>query len=670
MKQQKLPQELRAIANPAARQEALAATFPDLLQQLSSTRAATIALREKKLGIWQTMSWKTFADLVRVLSCGLAHAGVARGDHVALIGGNRPRLQASLAAVQALGAIPVPLYQDAPGSEYVHPLNSARIGYAIVEEQEQVDKVLEIQARCSYLKTIWFDDPRGLRNYPQAHIRSLEDLVEKGRQVDGADPSFYETAISLVQPDDVAAMFFTSGTTSLPKGVVHTHRSLISSARSGAAFDSISDSEEVLAFLPPAWLGQNIFSYAMWLVCGYTINFPESQETVAIDLKEIGPTYYFAPPRTFEDMLTSVTVRMSDASTVKRRAFDTLLGLARRVGPAILAGEPVRSVDRVAYFLGDLLLFRQLRAQLGLSRLRLAYTAGEAIGPDLFTFFRSIGINLKQLYGTTETAVFVCMQPDGRVRPETVGVPAPGVEIRVSDSGELLVKTPGALKEYYLNPIATQEVLDSSGWYHTGDAALLDPHGQVRIIDRLKDVGRLAGGAHDGATFAPKYVENKLKFSPFIKEVVAFGHGRDRVCAFINIDFQSVGNWAERKNLSYAGYQDLAQKEAVAELIRNCVETANAELAQDSLVAGNQVARFLILHKELDPDDEELTRTRKVRRGFIAERYSVLVDALFDGASSQYVETEIGFEDGRKGVVSATVAVHDVKTFPALRRAA
>ncbi|MGJ7492237.1 AMP-dependent synthetase/ligase [Variovorax sp. ZT4R33] len=648
----------------------MATTFPSLLRQLAATQPAKVALREKKLGIWQTSSWKDFADLVQVLSCGLAQAGVARGDHVALIGGNRPRLQASLAAVQALGAIPVPLYQEAPSSEYVHPLNSARVAFAIVEEQEQVDKLLEIQPRCTGLRAIWFDDPRGLRAYPQAHIRSLDALVEEGRRLDASDPAFYDKKSSLVQPDDVAAMFFTSGTTSLPKGVVHTHRSLISSARSGAAFDQISDSEEVLAFLPPAWLGQNIFSYAMWLVCGYTINFPESQETVAIDLKEIGPTYYFAPPRTFEDMLTSVTVRMSDASSLKRRGFDALLGLARRVGPAILAGEPVRWVDRAAYFVGDLLLFRQLRAQLGLSRLRLAYTAGEAIGPDLFTFFRSVGINLKQLYGTTETAVFVCMQPDGRVKPDTVGVPAPGVEIRVSDSGELLVRTPGALKEYYQNPQATEEVMDAAGWYHTGDAALLDPEGQVRIIDRLKDVGRLAGGPHDGATFAPKYVENKLKFSAFIKEVVAFGNGRDRVCAFINIDFESVGNWAERKNLSYAGYQDLAQKEAVADLIRNCVETANAELAQDSLVAGNQVARFLILHKELDPDDEELTRTRKVRRGFIAERYRVLVDALFDGRSSQYVETEIGFEDGRKGVVAATVAVHDAKTFPALKRAA
>jgi long-chain acyl-CoA synthetase len=589
---------------------------------------------------------------------------------VALIGGNRPRLQASLAAVQALGAIPVPLYQEAPSSEYVHPLNSARIAFAIVEEQEQVDKLLEIQPRCTDLRAIWYDDPRGLRTYPHSHIRSLDTLVEEGHRLAASDPGFYEKETSLVQPDDVAAMFFTSGTTSLPKGVVHTHRSLISSARSGAEFDQISDSEEVLAFLPPAWLGQNIFSYAMWLVCGYTINFPESQETVAIDLKEIGPTYYFAPPRIFEDMLTSVTVRMSDASSLKRRGFDALLGLARRVGPAIMAREPVGWMDRTAYFVGDLLLFRQLRAQLGLSRLRLAYTAGEAIGPDLFTFFRSIGINLKQLYGSTETAVFVCMQPDGRVKSETVGVPAPGVEIRVSDSGELLVKTPGALKAYYQNPDATHEVLDAAGWYHTGDAALLDPEGQVRIIDRLKDVGRLAGGPHDGATFAPKYVENKLKFSAFIKEAVAFGHGRNRVCAFINIDFESVGNWAERKNLPYAGYQDLAQKEAVADLIRNCVETANAELAQDSLVAGNQIARFLILHKELDPDDEELTRTRKVRRGFIAERYRVLVDALFDGRSSQYVETEIGFEDGRKGVVAATVAVHDAKTFPALKRAA
>lgn len=640
-----------------------AATFPSLLKHRAEARGSEVALREKRLGIWQTITWASFAAQARAMACGLAQAGVARGDHVVLIGGNRPRLQASFAAVQALGAIPVPLYQDAPGSEYVYPINSAGVKFAIAEEQEQVDKLLEIRQACPTLDVLWYDDPRGLRRYAQTALQSIDELVSKGRAFDLENPGFHASVASQVRPDDPAAMFFTSGTTSLPKGVVHTHRSLISSARSGAAFDQISEKEEVLAFLPPAWLGQNIFSYAMWLVCGYTINFPESQETVAIDLKEIGPTYYFAPPRTFEDMLTSVTVRMADAGALKRRVFDAFLGLARRVGPAIMARDPVSVGDRLAYGLGDLLLFRQLRAQLGLSRLRLAYTAGEAIGPDLFSFFRSIGINLKQLYGTTETAVFVCMQPDGRVRPETVGEPAPGVQVRISNHGELLVRTPGALKEYYQNPEATSEVLDADGWYHTGDAALLTSDGQIRIVDRLKDVGRLEGGPHGGATFAPKYVENKLKFSPYVKEVVAFGHGRDRVCAFINIDVESVGNWAERKNIAYAGYPDLAQKAPVAELIRSCVEAANAELARDSLVCGNQISRFLILHKELDPDDGELTRTRKVRRGFIAQRYDVLVKAMFDGLASQYVQTEIGFEDGRKGVVAATLTIHDAKTY-------
>jgi long-chain acyl-CoA synthetase len=645
-------------------------TFPALLASQVRVSGARVAMREKKFGIWQAYSWLDVSQLVHDLACGLAEAGVCRGDHVALIGGNRPRLQASLTALQVLGAIPVPLYQDAPATEYAYPLTSAKVAFAIVEDQEQVDKLFEVKEHCPDLRQVWFDDGRGLRKYAHPWLQSLDALIEEGRRFGAEHPIFYDEQSALVGPDDVAAMFFTSGTTNLPKGVVHTHQSLILSAQAGKAFDQISEREEVLAFLPPAWLGQNIFSYAMWLASGYTVNFPESPETIGIDLKEIGPTYYFAPPRLFEEMLTAVTVRMNDASLLKRRAYDHFMAVARRVGQRVMAGERVSLAERLQYAIGKVLFFRPLCAQLGMSRIRVAYTAGEAIGPDLFAFFRSIGINLKQLYGTTETAVFVCLQPDGKVKPDTVGVPAPGVEVMVAASGELLVKSPGTLREYHQNPQATAEVLDGDGWYHTGDAALIDDDGHVRIVDRLKDVGRLAGGSHDGATFAPKYVENKLKFSPYIKEVVAFGNARDRVCAFINIDFESVGNWAQRRSLSYSGYTDLAQKPAVAELIQSCVEAANAELAVDHLVAGNQISRFLILHKELDPDDGELTRTRKVRRGFIADRYQVLVEALFSGVSEQYVETEISFEDGRKGSAAATLPIHDAKTFATLKRAA
>jgi long-chain acyl-CoA synthetase len=451
---------------------------------------------------------------------------------------------------------------------------------------------------------------------------------------------------------------------------VHTHFTLIDRAAAGARFDKLGPDEEVLAYLPPAWIGQNIFSYAQWLVCGYVVNCPESASTVTIDLKEIGPTYYFAPPRVFEGLLTSVMIRMEDAGRLKKWLFRHFMDVARRVGPALMDGRSVGAGDRLQYALGNFFVYGPLRNSLGLSRVRVAYTAGEAIGPDLFTFYRSIGINLKQLYGSTETAVFVCLQPDHEAKADTVGVPIEGGEIKLADNGEILVKSPGLLKEYYKNPTATAEVLTGDGWYRTGDAGFLDAGGHLKIIDRAKDVGRLQGGAYDGAMFAPKYVENKLKFFPFIKEAVAFGDRRERACAFVNIDMEAVGNWAEKRNLPYAGYADLAAKPEVYELVRDCIEKVNADLAADALLAGSQIHRFLILHKELDADDGELTRTRKVKRGFIGQRYQSLVEAMYAGKSSQYIETQVGFEDGRKGTIGAELKIVDVKIFPAVKKAA
>jgi long-chain acyl-CoA synthetase len=645
----------------------LQTTFPRLLLEHAKQRPEAPALREKEYGIWQTLTWSALAQLVRALAGGLAAAGLQRGQHLVVIGENRPRLYATLLAAQSLGAIPVPLYQDAGGTEFVFPLNNAEVAFAVVEDQEQVDKLIEIRAQCPQLARIWYDDPRGLRHYDEPGLASLDSLIDAGRARDSA---WYEAEVAQAQPTDVAAMFFTSGTTGNPKGVVHTHFTLLDRARAGADFDKLTAAEEVLAYMPPAWIGQNIFSYAQWLACGYVVNCPESASTVTIDLKEIGPTYYFAPPRIFEGLLTSVMIRMEDAGAVKRGLFHHFMGVAKKVGPSLMDGKPVGWADRLQYALGNLVIYGPLRNTLGLSRVRVAYTAGEAIGPDLFTFYRSIGINLKQLYGSTETAVFVCLQPDNEAKADTVGVPIAGVQIRLTEAGEILIKSPGLLKEYYKNPQATAEVLTADGWYHTGDAGFLDAGGHLKIIDRAKDVGRLMGGANDGAMFAPKYVENKLKFFPYIKEAVALGDKRASVCAFINIDFEAVGNWAEKRNLSYAGYADLSQKPEVSELIRDCVQKVNADLAADDKLAGSQVSRFLILHKELDADDGELTRTRKVRRGYIGEKYQQLVDALYGGKSEQYVETQVKFEDGRSGVVAATLKIVDVPTFPAVQRAA
>jgi len=631
------------------------------------------ALREKAYGVWQTLSWAQLAALVQELALGLAVAGLRRGEHLVVVGENRPRLYASMLAAQSLGAVPVPLYQDAVAAEFVFPLNNAEIAFAVVEDQEQVDKLLELRESCPQLRRIWFDDPRGLRHYDEPGLASLDDLVAQGRAQAAERPGFFAAEVAAGRPDDVAALFFTSGTTGHPKGVIHTHASLIDRALAGQRFDRLTDREEVLAYLPPAWIGQNIFSFAQWLAVGYVVNCPESASTVSIDLKEIGPTYYFAPPRVFEALLTTVMIRMEDAARPKRWLFERCMALARRVGPRRMDRQPVGLLDRLAYALGDVLIYGPLRNTLGFSRVRVAYTAGEAIGPDLFSFYRAIGINLKQLYGSTETAVFVCLQPDHEARADTVGVPIAGVEIKLSASGELLVRSPGLLKGYYKNDAATREALDADGWFHTGDAGFLTAGGHLKIIDRAKDVGRLhvpGGGPFDGAMFAPKYVENKLKFFPHIKEAVCFGDGREKVCAFINIDFEAVGNWAERRNLPYAGYTDLAQRAEVYELVLDCVEKVNADLAQDELLAGSQVSRFLILHKELDADDGELTRTRKVRRGAIQDKYGVLIAALYDGKVSQFIQTQVKFEDGRTALIAADLRIVEARTFPAVKGAA
>lgn len=641
---------------------AAADTFPALLLMHAHARGDRPAIREKDLGIWQTLSWAQVAEQVRYTAQGLAALGVTPGQHVAVIGENRPRLYISMMAAQALGAIPVPLYQDAVAQEMAFVLQDAQVGVVVVEDQEQVDKMLEVRDLCPALVRVVYDDPRGLRHYADALLMSFDDLQKSGREQAVRDPEFFQRAVRAVQPEHTAAMFYTSGTTGKPKGVVLTHAALIDRARAVQAMENLTDHEDVLAYLPPAWIGQNMFSYTQLLVTGFTVNHPESPATVAIDMRDIGPTYYFAPPRILEDLLTHVLIRMEDAGYIKRHMFQACMSLARRVGIRILDGQPVNPWDRLRYALGNVLVYGPLRNALGMSRVRVAYTAGEAIGPDLFTFYRSIGINLKQLYGSTETSVFVCVQPDGQVRSDTVGPPVAGVRIQVADNGEILVKSPGLFKEYYRNPDATREARTADGWFHTGDAGYLDSDGQLKIIDRAKDVGKLS----DGSLFAPKYIENKLKFFPHIKEAVAFGAGRDHVCAFINIDLEAVGNWAERRGLPYAGYTDLASKDEVYQLIAECIEQANADLARDPRLAASQVRRFLILHKELDPDDDELTRTRKVRRAFIAQKYGVLVDALFQGLPSRYIETEVKFEDGRIGSIAADLAIRDTRAYPAV----
>ncbi len=642
-------------------------SFPRLLLQHATARPQGAALREKEYGIWQTVTWADLKGQVEALAAGLKAAGFERGQHLALIGDNRPRLYAMMIAVQALGGVPVPLYQDAVAQEMVFVFQNAEIAFAMVENQEQVDKLLEISEQCPLIAHIVYDDPRGLRNYNDERMLSYEKLVDSGKAYLSQQPQFFESQLDQLQPDDAAAMFYTSGTTGNPKGVIHTHRNLITMSRVASEMESLTPQEEVLAYLPMAWIGQNIFSYSQWLVTGFTVNCPESGETVASDMREVGPTYYFAPPRVLEALLTQVTIRMEDAAPIKRQLFKYFMDVARSVGGRLLDGDATVGVlDRLKYKLGNWMIYGPLRNSLGMSKIRVAYTAGEAIGPDLFVFYRSLGVNLKQLYGSTETAVFVCVQPNGQVKADTVGPPMKGVELQITDSGEVLIRSPGLLREYYKNPAATAEVKDADGWYHTGDAGYFDKDGHLKIIDRAKDVGKLA----NGAMFAPKYIENKLKFFPYIKEAVAFGDQRDQVMVFVNIDFEACGNWAEKRNVSYAGYVDLAGRKEVIDLIRQCIEQCNAELATDPMMSASQVTRFLVLHKELDADDGEMTRTRKVRRGAIAEKYGVLIEALYSGEQTCFIESQVKFEDGRTGSVSADLKIVDAKVFTPVKVAA
>ena len=646
--------------------DAANSTFPRLLLQHGKTRPEHPAFREKDLGIWQTWNWRQVNAEVRALACGLAAQGFKRGMNLAIVGDNRPRLYWAMAAAQCLGGIPVPLYQDAPAADMAYVLENAEIAFAIVEDQEQVDKLLEIKQHYAGIQHIAYDDDRGMRHYHQPELISYAGLQELGRAYDQAHPEFFMHELELGQPEDTAVMLYTSGTTGKPKGVCQSHRSFMTAAIGGMQFDQLTAQEDILSYLPMAWVGDHLFSFAQATAAGFTVNCPESSETVMTDLREVGPTYYFAPPRVFENMLTTVMIRMEDAGTIKRKLFSHFMDLARRVGADILDGKAVSGMDKLHYALGNLLIYGPLKNVLGLSRVRVAYTAGAAIGPDLFRFYRSIGVNLKQLYGSTETCAYVCLQPDGKIKFDSVGAAAPGVEVKLAANGEVLVKSDAMLSAYYKRPDATAEVIDEDGYFHTGDAGIFDQDGHLKIIDRAADVGKM----QQGDIFAPNYIENKLKFFPFIKEAVAFGNQRDMVCAFINIDMEAVGNWSERRGVAYSGYTDLAAKAETYQLILSCVEKVNADLATEALMAGTQIHRFLILHKELDPDDDELTRTRKVRRSFISQKYAVLIEALYTGKRSQYIETQVKFEDGRQGMVSADLHISDVKTFSAQKLAA
>ncbi|WP_261399855.1 AMP-binding protein [Leisingera daeponensis] len=637
-------------------------SLPALLQRNAAQFTEAPAYREKEFGIWQCWTWAETAKEIEALALGLINLGVNEGDFVAIIGRNRPYLYWSMVAAQAVGAVPVPLYQDAVAEEMAYVLGHCGARFVIVGDQEQADKVIEIQDQLQQFEHMIYLDPRGMRKYDHTQLHQFSHIQEQGRAAHDELIGELQSRQAKLDYDSTCVMLYTSGTTGKPKGVVLSNRNVIETARNSSEFDNLSQGENILSYLPMAWVGDFIFSIGQAYWCGFCVNCPESQDTMMTDLREIGPTYFFAPPRVFEGQLTNVMIRMEDASTLKRKMFHHFLAHAKKVGGNILDGKPVGLMDRLKYALGNVLVYGPLKDTLGYGRIRVGYTAGEAIGPEIFDFYRSLGINLKQLYGQTEATVFITVQPDGEVRADTVGVPAPEVEIKIDDNGEIHYRSPGTFVEYYNNPESTASTKDAEGWVATGDAGFFEEgSGHLRIIDRAKDVGKMA----DGSMFAPKYVENKLKFYPDILEAVLFGNGRDRCVAFINIDLTAVGNWAERNNIAYASYQELAGHPKVLETIRSHVTAVNKSVAEDPMLSGCQVHRFVVLHKELDADDGEMTRTRKVRRRIVEEKFADIITALYDGSEKVSTVTEVTYEDGRKGSIKATLTIVDAEVKPA-----
>jgi long-chain acyl-CoA synthetase len=626
-------------------------TLPRLLRRNAETMAGRPAIREKNLGIWQTSTWAQSWGQVREFASGLAAQGFGRGDKLAVIGDNRPRLYWAQLAAQCLGGMAVPMYQDSIATELVFVLNHAEVSVMVAEDQEQVDKILSLKARLPHLELVVYDDPRGMRHYSTTTLKSFDEIQAAGRDFAASHPEYVEAEIDKGDPDDLALLTYTSGTTGHPKGVMLSHANLLSSAQAFVEAEDIRVSDEMLCYLPMAWIGDSLFSMVLTLLVGFTCNCPERPETVQRDLRELGPTIALAPPRIWENMLTQLRVRAADSTPLKRKVFEFFRALAEQA--AGRKGEPKKPspLVRLGLALGEILVYGPVRDQLGLRRARWVYTGGAPLGPDTFKFFRSFGINIKQVWGSTELSGLASLQPDGEADPDTVGRVVPRTEVRLAEDGEVLIRSAGVFKGYYKQPDATREAIVEDGWFRTGDSGFIDQRSHLVIVDRAKDVGKLV----DGTPFAPQFVENKLKFSPFIAEAVAFGDRRPFVAAIVAIDLTTVGNWAERRNLAYTSFQDLSAKPEVRRLIGEEIAEVNA-----SLPTAARIHRFLLLNKEFDADDNEITRTRKIRRPFVAEKYAAVVEAFYRGDEEVELTTEITYEDGRKATLTSKIVIEDV----------
>ncbi len=632
-------------------------TIPKLLLHHAKVRPSRPAMREKRLGIWRCWTWREVEGEVRRIASALSALGLERGDRLAVIGDNRPLLYWSMVAAQALGAVPVPLYRDAGAGEIADALACTEVRFVVAEDQEQVDKLIEIRERCPRLEQVLYADPRGLRTYRQPFLHKLVAAAGREPEPCARDADSFVAEIARSRGCEPAGIYFTSGTRGPPRAVVLSFDNVLATSRAVVAFEGLTEREDVLAYLPMAWIGDHMVSVGLAYCAGFCVNCPESPSTVMADLREVGPTCFFAPPRIWDSIRSTVTIRMEDAGALKRRLYGSFMRLAKRAGLRILDAEHVGPDDRLCYRLGERLVYGPLKNALGLSRVRLAYTSGEAISPGTFDFIRSLGINIKQIYGSTEGSLFVTVQSDREASAGTVGRPLPGVDLEIGEEGEVLFRGAGGFQEYCKDPAASLAAKAADGWIRSGDAGFIDGHGGLHIVDRAEEAGRLA----DGTSFAPMQIENRFRAVGPIREIVVFGRGRDYVAAFVTIDAGRVGNWAERRGLAYTNYRELAQRPEVLDLVRETIEAINRDLAQDAALAGAQVRRFLILQKEFDPDDGELTRTRKLRRRFIAEKYAALVDMLYADEMACEIDAPVAGKGGGITMLRTRFAIGEAK---------
>ncbi len=622
-------------------------TLPQFLYEHAQRTPQKVALRERLYGIWQTMTWREYYEHVKYFALGLVSLGLQPEETIAIIGDNRPEWLIAELAAQAVGAKSVGVYQDSIASEVVYILNHADVTFVVVEDQEQVDKILEIWPQLQGVRKVIYYDPKGLRNYTEEFLMYFPQVEALGREYEAAHPGWFEERLSQGRGEDLAILSTTSGTTANPKLAMLTHKSMLSMGRNLMKVDPLTPQDNFVSFLPLAWIGEQMMVMSCGLQVGFTVNFPEEPETVQHDLREIGPQVMFSPPRIWESLVSQVQVKIEDTTALKRAMYHWAMNIGYRMADTRFRKEKPSFWLRLLYFLADWLVFQEIKDQLGLRHLKRAYTGGAALGPDTFRFFHALGVNLKQIYGQTEINGIAVVHRDGDIKFQTVGTPIPETEVKIDESGEILMRSPAVMVGYYRNPEATAEAL-RDGWLHSGDAGYFDEDGHLVVIDRVKDVMTL----HDGTKFSPQFIENKLKFSPYVREAVVFGGDWPFVTAMINIDFANVGKWAEKHQIAYTTYTDLSQKPEVYRLIRKHVEQANADLPPAA-----RIQRFLLLHKELDADDAELTRTRKVRRRLIAQRYADLISALYSHNSFVDVETTITYQDGRTAKIQTRVTI-------------